>query len=74
MIPLFEFFAAGSIAVAAHKAAAKPVDFTLKASAIVPDIKVCSGTPDFPRSRPILTSGTIFAIRFILIWHWHKIL
>ena len=69
MIPLFIFFAAGGIAVAGHKTAAKPIDRTLGSSSIVFYIKVCSGTPDFPRSGPILTSGTIFTIRFILIWH-----
>ena len=67
MIPLFVFFASGSVAVTTYNAAAKPIDFAFGTSAIVLDIKVCSGTPDFSRSRPILTSGTILAIRFILI-------
>ena len=67
MIPLFEFLASRCVAITAHKAAAKPVDRTLKASAIMPDIKNIARPGNFPFSGPILTSGTILAIRFILI-------
>ena len=69
MSPLFELFASGSVAVAGHKTAAKPIDRTLGSSAIVPDIKDIARPGELPPPGPILTSGTIHPIRFVLIWH-----
>ena len=69
VIPLFEFFACGSIAVAAHKTAAKPVDFALEMPAVMLYIEACSGTIDFPCSGPILARGTIFPVCSVLIRH-----
>ena len=69
MIPLFEFFAAGSIAVAIHKATAKSIDFALGRSSLVFYKKRTPRSGNFPLSGPILTSGTIFPVCTVLIWH-----
>ena len=67
MIPLFKFLASGSVAVTTYNAAAKSINFALEASAVVSDIKHIARSGNFPFTGPILTSGTIPTVCFVLI-------